>query len=77
METILFFLFFPAESESGVKSRGLAAYFEHNLKRLSKSCVSVEKLENKKKNVVSITSKILYFYVVWLAESKFVMEKVV
>ena len=42
------FVFFPAESESGVKSWGLAAYFEHNLKKLSKSRVSVEKLENKK-----------------------------
>ena len=68
-------VFFSAESESGVKSRRLAAYFEHNLKKLSKSRVSVEKLENKIKNIVSIISKILYFYVFWLAESKFVMQK--
>ena len=30
-------VFFPAESESGVKSRGLTAYIEHNLKKLSKN----------------------------------------
>ena len=62
METILFFCIFPAESESGVKSRGLTAYIEHNLKKLSK-------------NHVSVTSKTLSFYVFWLAESEFVMEK--
>ena len=61
------FVFFPAESESVVKSRGLTAYIEHNLKKLSKNHVSVEKLE-KKRNIVSITSKTLSFYVFWLAE---------
>ena len=69
------FVFFPAESESGVKSRVLSAYIEHNLKKLSKNHVSVEKLEKKKKNIVSITSKPHSFYVFWLAESEFVMEK--
>ena len=49
--------------------------FGDNLKKLSKSRVSVEKLEKKKKNIVSITSKTLSFYVFWLAESEFVMEK--
>ena len=43
------FVFFPAESD--VKSRGLTAYIEHNLKKLSKNHVSVEKLEKKKKTL--------------------------
>ena len=51
--------------------------FRDNHKKLSKSRVSVEKLEKRKKNIVSITLITLYFYVFWLAQSKFHMEKVV
>ena len=49
--------------------------FGDNLKKLSKTRVSVEKLEEKKKIIFSIALKRLYFYVFWLAESKFLMEK--
>ena len=49
--------------------------FGDNLKKLSKSRVSVEKLEKKRNIIVSITLKTLYFYVFWLAESKFLTEK--
>ena len=49
--------------------------FGDKLKKLWKSRVPVEKLKKKKKNIVSITLKTLYFYVFWLAESKFGMEK--
>ena len=44
----------------------------------SKNCrkaVFLWKNLRRKKNIVSITLKTLYFYVFWLAESKFVMEK--
>ena len=49
--------------------------FGDNLKKLTKIRVSVEKLEEKKKIILSIALKRLYFYVFWLAESKFLMEK--
>ena len=44
----------------------------------SKNCrkaVFLWKNLRRKENIVSITLKTLYFYVFWLAESKFVMEK--
>ena len=48
--------------------------FGDNLKKLPKSRVSVENLR-RKKNIVSIALKRLYFYVFWRSESKFLMEK--
>ena len=48
--------------------------FGDNLKKLPKSRVSVEKLEKKKKHCFHHIKHTL-FYVFWLAESKFVMEK--
>ena len=48
--------------------------FGDNLKKLLKSRVSVEKLEKKKEHCVHHI-KNTFFYVFWLAVSKFVMEK--
>ena len=48
--------------------------FGDNLQELSKSRASVEKLEKKKEHCFHHIKNTL-FYVFWLAESKFVMEK--
>ena len=48
--------------------------FGGNLKKLSKSRFSVEKLEKKKENCFHHIKNTL-FYVFWLAESKFLMKK--
>ena len=48
--------------------------FGVNLKKLSKSRFSVEKLEKKKENCFHHIKNTL-IYVFWLAESKFLMKK--
>ena len=70
----LFYVFWLAEYKFVMEKEVRQPIFGDNLKKLSKSRVSVEKFQ-KKKNIVSITFKTLYFYVSWLAESKFVMAK--
>ena len=75
IKNTLFYVFWLAESKFLMEKEVWQPSFGDNLKKLPKSRVSVEKLEKKNKNIVSITLKILYFYVLWLAESKFVMEK--
>ena len=75
LKTLYFYVFWLAESKFVMKKEVWQPSFRDNLKKLSKSYVSVEKLEKKNKNIVSITLKTLYFYVFWLAESKFLMEK--
>ena len=74
IKNTLFYVFWLAESKFLMEKEVWQPSFGDNRKKLSKSRVSVEKLQNKK-NIVSITLKTLYFYVSWLAESKFVMEK--
>ena len=75
LKTLYFYVFWLAESKFVMEKEVLQPSFRDNLTKLSKSRVSVEKLQKKNKNIVSITLKTLYFYVFWPAEFKFLMEK--
>ena len=70
----LFHVFWLAESKFVMGKEVSQPSFRDNAKKLSKSRVSVEKLEKKKKHCFHHIKNTL-FYVFWLAESKFVMEK--
>ena len=70
----LFYVFWLAEYKFVMEKVVWQPSFGDNLKKLSKSRVSVEKLEKKKKHRFHHIKNTL-FYVSWLAESKFVMEK--
>ena len=70
----LFYVFWIAESKFVMEKEVWQPSIGDNLKKLSKSRVSVEKLEKKKKHYFHHIKNTL-FYVFWLAESKFIMEK--
>ena len=70
----IFYVFWLAEAKFVMKKEVWQPGFGDNLKKLSKSRVSVEKLEKKKKHCFHhIKNKL--FYVFWLAEYQFLMEK--
>ena len=74
IKNTLFYVFSLAESKFVMEKEVWQPSFGDNLKKLSKSRVSVEKLE-KRKNIVSITLKTLYFMYFGLLNPNFLWKK--
>ena len=74
IKNTLFYVFWLAQSKFHMEKEVWHPSFGDNLKKLSKSRVSVEKLEKKKKHCFHHIKNTL-FYEFWLAESKFFMGK--
>ena len=74
IKNTLIYVFWLAQSKFHMDKEVWQPSFGDNLKKLSKSRVTVEKLEKKKEHCFHHIKNTL-FYVFWLAESKFVIEK--
>ena len=74
IKNILFYIYWLAESKFVLEKEVWQPSFRDNAKKLSKSRVSVKNLRRKKKHCFHHIKNIL-FYIYWLAESKFVLEK--
>ena len=74
IKNTLFYVFWLAVSKFVMEKEVWQPSFGDNITKLFKSRVSVEKLENKRKHCFHHIKNTL-FYVFWLANSKFLMEK--
>ena len=74
IKNTLFYVFWLAECKFVMEKEVWQPSFGDNIKKLSKSRVSVEKLE-KKENIVSITLKTLYFMYFGMLNPNFLWEK--
>ena len=74
LKTLYFYVFWLDESKFVMEKEVWSPSFGDNLKKLSKSHASVEKLK-KKKNIVSITLKTLYFKYFGLLNPNFLWKK--